>query len=101
MLTHSFVYSDPTRETVTISVDDFTLLDEFLYDVLQELKSCAYHNKVEECRNYCNLYLDIKHEYEIVKESRAERIEKEKEEAKSKEETPEVTANDSCGWVEF
>ena len=101
MLTHSFVYSDPTRETVTISVDDFTLLDEFLYNVLQELKSCAYHNKVEECRNYCNLYLDIKHEYEIVKESRAERIEKEKEEEKSKEETPEVTANDSCGRVEF
>ena len=101
MLTHSFVYSDPTRETVTISVDDFTLLDEFLYDVLKELKSCAWRDKVEECRNYCNLYLDIQHEYEIVKESRAERIEKEKEEAKAKEETPEVTENDSCGRVEF
>ena len=107
MLTHSFVYSDPTRETVTISVDDFTLIDEFLYDVLKELKSCAWHDKVEECRNYCNLYLDIQHEYEIVKETRLARVEKEalekraKEESEATEETPEVTENDSCGRVEF
>ena len=100
MLTHSFVYSDPTRETVTISVDDFTLLDEFLYDVLKELKACAWRDKVEECRNYCNLYLDIQHEYEIVKETRVARLEKEMLEKRAKEEseteeTPEVTEDDT------
>lgn len=100
MLTHSFVYSDPTRETVTISVDDFTLLDEFLYDVLKELKSCAWRDKVEECRNYCNLYLDIQHEYEIVKETRVARLEKEMLEKREKEEseteeTPEVAEDDT------
>lgn len=100
MLTHSFVYSDPTRETVTISVDDFTLIDKFLYDVMQELKSCAWREKVEECRAYCNLYLDIQHEYDIVKESRLERVEKEALEKREKEEseaeeTPEVAEDDS------
>lgn len=101
MLNYSFIYSDPTRETVAICIDDHALIEKFLKDIMEIIRSCAYHNKVEECRNYCNLYLDIQHEYEIVKESRAERIEKEKEEAKAKEETPEVTENDSCGRVEF
>ena len=101
MLNYSFIYSDPTRGTVAICIDDLSLIDKFLKDIMENIKSCAYSYKVEECRNYCNLYLDIAHEYEIVKESRAERIEKEKEETKAKEETPEVTDNDSCGRVEF
>ena len=96
MLNYSFVYSDPTRETVTIAVDDFELIDKFLYDVMQELKSCAWREKVDECRKYCNLYIDIKHEYDLVKETRTARLEKEmlaKRESEEKEaaETPEET----------
>ena len=56
MIKNAFVYSDPTRETVTISVDDFKLIEAFLYDVMQELKSCAWNSKVQECRDYCNVY---------------------------------------------
>lgn len=100
MLNYSFVYCDPKRETVTISVDDPTLIEAFLHDVMKELKSCAWRDKVEECRNYCNLYLDIQHEYEIVKEPRLERLEKEALEKRAKEEseteeTPEVAEDDT------
>ena len=103
MLTHSFIYSDPTRETVTICIDDLPLIDKFLKDIMDSIKSCAFHHEVEECRSYCNLYLDIVHEYNIVQDARFERLEKEKAEAeaKAKEETPEVNENDPCGRIEF
>lgn len=79
MLNYSFVYSDPTRETVTISIDDFELIEAFLKDVMKEVKSAAWNNKAKECRDYCNLYSDIEHEFELVKEARAERLKKEQE----------------------
>ena len=101
MLTYSFIYSDPTRETVTICIDDLPLIEKFLKDIMENIKSLAFHHCVEECRNYCNLYLDIQNEYNLIHHTRHERLEKEKAEATAKEETPEVTEDDSCGWVEF
>ena len=95
MLNYSFIYSDPTRGTVAICIDDLSLIDKFLKDIMENIKSCAYSYKVEECRNYCNLYLDIAHEYNIVQDARFERLEKERAEAKAKEETPEVAEDDT------
>lgn len=99
MLKYSFVYSDPTRETVTITVDDFTLIEAFLKDVMKELKSCAWNNKALECRDYCNLYLDLENEFNLIKDIRAvriekERLEKERAEVAEKEDDPEVVEND-------
>lgn len=79
MLNYSFVYSDPTRETVTISIDDFGLIEMFLTDVMSHITLYAGLKNVNRCRDYCNLYLDIEHEFELVKESRAERLKKEQE----------------------
>lgn len=101
MIKNAFVYSDPTRETVTISVDDFKLIEAFLYDVKQELKSCAWNHKVKECRDYCNLYLDIENEFNLIKDVRAERLEKERAEVAEKEDNPEVNEDDPCGRIEF
>ena len=95
MLNYSFIYSDPTRGTVAICIDDLSLIDKFLKDIMENIKSCAYSYKVEECRNYCNLYLDIAHEYNIVQSARLEKMEKEKAEATAKEETPEVADDDT------
>ena len=101
MLKHSFVYGDPTRETVSITVDDFTLIEAFLKDIMKELKSCAWNNKPKECRDYCNLYLDIEHEFNLIKDVRSERLEKERAEVTEKEDNPEVNENDPCGRIEF
>ena len=95
MLNYSFIYSDPTRGTVAICIDDLSLIDKFLKDIMENIKSCAYSYKVDECRIYCNLYLDIAHEYNIVQDARFERLEKERAEAKAKEETPEVAEDDT------
>lgn len=95
MLNYSFIYSDPTRETVTICIDDLPLIEKFLKDIMENIKSCAYSHKVEECRAYCNLYLDIINEYNLIHHTRYERLEKEKAEATAKEETPEVAEDDT------
>lgn len=101
MLNYSFIYSDPTRGTVAICIDDLSLIDKFLKDIMENIKSCAYSYKVEECRNYCNLYLDIVHEYNIVQAARLEKMEKEKAEATAKEETPEVAEDDTLRQEEI
>lgn len=93
MLNYSFVYSDPTRETVTISVDDLSLIESFLKEVMERIKSCAFTQKVEECRTYCNLYLDIENEYNLITGVRLERMSKLEDAVK--DETPEVTENDT------
>lgn len=93
MIKNAFVYSDPTRETVTISVDDLSLIESFLKEVMERIKSCAFTQKVEECRTYCNLYLDIENEYNLITDVRLERMSKLEDAVK--DETPEVTENDS------
>ena len=89
MLKYSFVYSDPTRGVVTISIDDLELVEKFKKSVYDAIKTCTWHEKIEECRNYCNLYLDIQHEMDIVK------YYKKVLEAKKAEETPEEEKDDS------
>lgn len=101
MLNNYFVYSDPRRETVSITVDDLPLIEKFLRDIMDAIKSCAYAHKVEECRGYCNLYLDIENEFNLIKDVRAERVEKERAEVTAKEDNPEVNENDPCGRIEF
>ena len=93
MLKQSFVYSDPTRETVTISVDDLSLIESFLKEVMERIKSCAFNQKVEECRTYCNLYLDIENEYNLITDVRLERLSKLEDTVK--DETPEVADDDT------
>ena len=72
MLKQSFVYSDPTRGVVSISIDDLELVEKFKKSVYDAIKTCTWHEKIEECRNYCNLYLDIQHEMDIVKDYKKE-----------------------------
>lgn len=64
-----FVYQADYK--VNLSIDDPKIIEKMLYDVKSEIKGSAWNERVEECLDYCNLYIDLKMAYEELKAAKA------------------------------
>lgn len=77
-----YVYVDSSNE-ISLSIDDPVMIEKILQAAKSEAKSAAWREDIEACREYCNLYLDIKQAYEEMKESKNDTAGEEETEEKT------------------
>ena len=80
-----YVYSN-YENNLSLTIDDPVMIEKILQAAKSEAKSAAWREDIEACREYCDLYLDIKQAYEEIKEAK-----RKKEEAQETEEKTEYT----------
>lgn len=85
------VYKDYDNR-LSLSIDDKAIIEKILNSAESEYKSAAWRCDPAACRDYCNLWLDVKSVYNEIME------EKEKEFAKTQNQTEEQ--DDSLRWEE-
>lgn len=76
-----YVYASGSNN-LSLSIDDPVMIEKILDAAKSEAKSAAWREDIEACREYCDLYLDIKQAYEEIKEAKRAKEEKEAEEEK-------------------
>lgn len=77
-----YVYASGSNN-LSLSIDDPVMIEKILDAAKSEAKSAAWREDIEACREYCDLYLDIKQAYEEMEERKNDTAGEEETEEKT------------------